>query len=40
MKPYPDDRDLRRAFIEMKRWEKYKTDIVQNVKTNYTNKKE
>lgn len=39
-KPYPDDKDLRRAFIEMNRWNQYKNDIVSNIKTDYVNKKE
>jgi hypothetical protein len=30
-KSYPEDADLRRAFIEMNRWAKFKKDIVHSV---------
>ena len=40
MKPYPDEKDLRKAFIEMNKWNQYKSDIVKNVKTEYLNKKQ
>jgi len=32
-KVYPTDEDIRRAMIEMKKWEKFKKDLVQNIKT-------
>lgn len=30
-KPYPEDTALRRAFIEMNKWDKFKSDIVNNI---------
>ena len=38
-KAYPDDVDLRRAFIEMNRWTKFKKDIVHTVQSESLNKK-
>ena len=38
-KAYPDDSDLRKAFIEMNRWNKYKKDIIHSVRSENNNKK-
>lgn len=38
-KSYPEDSDLRRAFIEMSRWTKFKKDVVHSVRSENTNKK-
>lgn len=39
-KPYPDDSDLRRAFIEMNKWNKFKNDIVKTVHAENINKRQ
>jgi hypothetical protein len=38
-KAYPDDVDLRRAFIEMNRWTKFKKDVMHTVQSESLNKK-
>ena len=38
-KAFPDDTDLRRAFIEMNRWTKFKKDVLHSIKSDHTNKK-
>lgn len=39
-KAYPEDKDLRRAFIEMNKWTRFKQDILKTVKSESVNKKE
>lgn len=39
-KSYPEDADLRRAFIEMNRWTKFKNDMVHTVRSESINKKQ
>lgn len=31
-KVYPSDQDIRKAMIEMKKWENYKRDLIENIK--------
>ena len=31
-KIYPSDMDIRKAMIEMKKWEKFKRDLIENIK--------
>jgi hypothetical protein len=38
-KSYPDDSDLRRAFIEMNRWTKFKKDVMHSIRSESINKK-
>ena len=38
-KTYPDDIDLRRAFIEMNRWSKFKSDVMHSIRSEHHNKK-
>jgi uncharacterized protein (UPF0305 family) len=38
-KAYPEDIDLRRAFIEMNRWTKFKQDILHSIRSESINKK-
>lgn len=39
-KAYPDDLDLRKAFIEMNRWTKFKQDMLHSIRSESTNKKQ
>lgn len=39
-KSYPDDSDLRRAFIEMNRWTKFKKDVMHSIRSESINKKQ
>eukprot|EP00347_Sterkiella_histriomuscorum_P006322 403353199 len=39
-KQYPEDKDLRRAFIEMNKWTRFKQDIVKTVHAETVNKKQ
>jgi CRP-like cAMP-binding protein len=38
-KAYPDDSDLRRAFIEMNRWTKFKQDMLHSIRSDSINKR-
>ena len=38
-KAYPEDKDLRRAFIEMNKLNRFKQDILKTVRTESVNKK-
>ena len=38
-KPYPEDKDLRRAFLEMNKWNKFKENMIKTVKAEGLNKK-
>lgn len=37
-KPYPEDKDLRRAFIEMNKWNRFKNNMIKSVKAEHVNK--
>jgi hypothetical protein len=39
-KAFPDDFDLRRAFIEMNRWTKFKKDMLHTIRSESINKKQ
>lgn len=39
IKPYPDDKDLRKAYLEMKKWDQYKLNITASVHSDYNNRK-
>ena len=38
-KAFPDDVDLRGAFIEMNRWTKFKKDVLHTIRSESINKK-
>jgi hypothetical protein len=38
-KPYADDEELRRVYLDLIKWEKWKKTLIENIKVEKTNKK-